>query len=233
MGGFFKQKAFYTPVQGWMKDILSDFLSGKSTRTDPETLSLKALFDAVSGTMAKGRPFFESLIPGAPGELSPAADAERAAAMDALQTQLGSERVGMTGSLGRRYGGRLPASMLASGFGNLARAGTEGATDIGRRAVSRNIELGQEGISGLSSLAQLGGLPTQVLGGAAEIARPMGLVKSGFSSLVEDISKLAGAAAGVATGFPGGAGAGSKLGKLPTTRPVQQTPYLSGFSPGG
>lgn len=199
----------YSPASGAQQAILRDWLrlasgggwqKGSGART--EESALNQMFQSAQDAVSKGTPFYESMIPSSPGALSPAAAAEKAASTDALQSSLGSERVAQTGQLGREYGGRLPASMVQSGFGSLARAGAGGATDIARNAILENINLGEQGVQGLAGLTSVGAAPLAAVGGMT------GAANSGAYSDPGIIAKGAKAAQNIAGGIAGFAGLG-------------------------
>ena len=212
--------AQYTPVSGAQQAILRDWLklasgggwqAGSGART--EQSALNDLFSGVANTEKLGTPFFESMIPSTPGALSPAAAAEKAASMDALQSSLGGERVAQLGQLGREYGGRLPASMVQSGLGGIARAGAGGATDIARNAVMENINLGEQGVQGLAGLNSLQTLPFNTLNSLQSGANSGMYMDPGI------IGRLANAGKSIAGSIAGFAG----LGGRPTASPFGAT----------
>lgn len=220
LGGLFST-LFGGPSQpavnrGWA-NMLNDWLRGKrgnwptgSGAAQAES-ALDQLYKSTQGTISKGTPFYESMIPGAPGALSPAAAAEKAAATDALQSSLGSAGVSQMGQLNREYGGRLPASMVQSGFGNLARAGAQGATDIGRNAVLENINLGEQGVQGLAGLSSLSTLPLGTTAGLILPAGSAGMFNApgAINSVANTGANVAGKVAGGITGFAGLGGGSS------------------------
>jgi len=191
---------------------MRDWLRGRKSRVgaggQSEIDALNQMFKSAQDTISRGTPFFESMIPSAPGALSPAAAAEKAAATDALQSSLGGARVAQMGQLGREYGGRLPASMIQSGFGSLARAGAGGATDIARNAILENINLGEQGVQGLAGLTSLGGVPLNQASGMIATAPSGGYMDKGAISKVADAAKSVG---GAIAGFAGLGGGGSNL----------------------
>jgi hypothetical protein len=219
---FFTSHQSFPGVSQTQQNALEAFLKwGKSpanwtpgSGAGMEIQDLANMFKAVQDAQATGTPFYKSLIPSAPGALSPAAAAEKAAATDALQSSLGSARVGQLGQLNREYGGRLPASMVQSGFGNLARAGAQGSTDIARQAIGENINLGEQGVQGLAGLSTLGTVPLGAvnsgIGGSMAggfVAPPMG----------KEIGQTLGALAGGVAGFAGLGGGGGMPATLPNT----------------
>ena len=204
------------PLNESWANMLQDWLHGKRGNWAPGSGAnqveggLDQLFNEVNTTVGKGTPFFESMIPLAPGKLSAAAQAEKDASTDALQSSLGSERVAQAGQLGREYGGRLPASMVQSGFGSLARAGAGGATDIARNAVLENINLGEQGVQGLAGLSSLSGLPLSTASGMVLPAGSAGLYNSpgAINSVANTGANVAGKVAGGMAGFAGLGGGG-------------------------
>ena len=211
-------------------NVLNDWLRGKRGNWAPGSGAnqieggLDTLFKSVGDTVGKGTPFFESMIPSAPGKLSAAAQAEKDASTDALQSSLGSERVAQTGQLGREYGGRLPASMVQSGLGSLARAGAGGATDIARNSILENINLGEQGVQGLAGLSSLSTLPLYT---ASNMILPAG--SAGMFNAPGAINSVAKTAGNVAGGIAGFAGLGGGGGMGPGT--FGSNPY--GGGPGG
>lgn len=218
------------PATGAYQNILNDWLrrgglqqSGAKWGPGGQDVigALNNVFDTTNTAIQKGTPFYESLIPSAPGTLSPAAAAQKAAATDALQSSLGSAGVSQLGQLGREYGGRLPASLVQSGLGSLARAGAGGATDIARQAVESNVGLGEQGVQGLAGLSSLSGQPLNVLGGGLGAATSGMYNNPGAINAVVNTAKnvASGVAGGLAGfgGLGGGGGAGAtSMGGLPS-----------------
>lgn len=182
--------------------------------------ALNNIFSSTNTAIQKGTPFYESLIPSSPGALSPAAAAEKSAATDALLSSVGSSGVAGLGQLNREYGGRLPASMVQSGFGNLARAQAGGQTDIARQAVANNVNLGMQGVAGLGGLSSLAGNPAGGFGGFLSGA-DAGMFNSpgAINSVVNTGKNVAGAVAGGISGFGGLGGGGATSGTFGTSAP--------------
>lgn len=209
------------PLNASWANMLQDWLHGKRGNWAPGSGANKVeggldqLFNEVNAAESKGTPFYESLIPSSPGALSPAAAAEKSAATDALQSSLGSAGVSQLGQLNREYGGRLPASMVQSGFGNLARAGAQGKTDIARNAILENVNLGEQGVQGLAGLSSLATLPLSTASGMVLPAGSAGLYNSpgAINQVVNTAKNVAGGVAGGLAGFGGlGGGGGASFG---------------------
>lgn len=212
------------------QNVLKDWLQGKSFGgaggKDVEN-ALSQLFSSTNTAVNQGTPFYESLIPSAPGALSPAAAAEKSAATDALQSSLGSAGVSQLGQLNREYGGRLPASMVQSGFGNLARAGAQGSTDIARNAILENVNLGEQGVQGLAGLASLSGMPLGTVSPMMTSGATAGMYNT--PGIIPSLANSAKSISGAIAGFAGlGSGGGSNLASfgLPgqSNQNIQQLP---------
>lgn len=198
-------------LRQWLQGVPSKY--GPNSGAGMEQSALSQMFKSAQDAVSKGTPFYESMIPKAPGALSPAAAAEKAAATDALQSSLGGERVAQMGQLGREYGGRLPASMVQSGFGSLARAGAGGATDIARNAVLENINLGEQGVQGLAGLTGVSGAPLSQASGMIATAPSGGYMDKGALNKVADtVGNIATMGAKGVAGFAGLGGGGMGTG---------------------
>lgn len=191
-------------LRQWLQGIPSKF--GPSSGAGLEQSALTQMFKSAQDAISRGTPFYESLIPSSPGALSPAAAAEKSAATDALLSAGGSANVSGLGQLNREYGGRLPASQMESLIGNTARGVAGGQTDIARRAIGENINLGEQGVQGLAGLTSLGGVPLSQAAGMISMAPSGGYMDKGAIGKIGDAAKsIAGGIAGFA-GLPGGGG---------------------------